>query len=56
MSLQVKLLRALQQGEIQRVGADKLLRVNVRLIAATNRDLEQEVAGRPFPQRSLPSS
>jgi anaerobic nitric oxide reductase transcription regulator len=44
LSLQAKLLRALQQGEIQRVGADKLLRVNVRLIAATNRDLEQEVA------------
>ena len=43
LSLQAKLLRALQQGEIQRVGADKLLRVNVRLIAATNRDLEQEV-------------
>jgi len=44
LSLQAKLLRALQQGEIQRVGADKLLRVNVRLIAATNRDLKQEVA------------
>lgn len=44
LSLQAKLLSALQQGEIQRVGADKLLRVNVRLIAATNRDLEQEVA------------
>ncbi len=44
LSLQAKLLRALQQGEIQRVGSDKLLRVNVRLIAATNRDLEQEVA------------
>lgn len=44
LSLQAKLLRALQQGEIQRVGSDKLFRVNVRLIAATNRDLEQEVA------------
>lgn len=44
LNLQAKLLRALQQGEIQRVGSDKLLRVNVRLIAATNRDLEQEVA------------
>lgn len=43
LNLQAKLLRALQQGEIQRVGSDKLLRVNVRLIAATNRDLEQEV-------------
>ena len=44
LALQAKLLRALQQGEIQRVGADKPLRVNVRLIAATNRDLELEVA------------
>ena len=44
LSLQATLLRALQQGEIQRVGADKLLPVNVRLIAHTNRDLEQEVA------------
>lgn len=46
--LQAKLLRALQQGEIQRVGADKVLRVNVRLIAATNRDLEAEVAAGRF--------
>ena len=47
LSLQAKLLRALQQGEIQRVGADEVVRVNVRVIAATNRDLLQEVeAGR----------
>jgi anaerobic nitric oxide reductase transcription regulator len=44
MSIQPKLLRALQSGEIQRVGSDKLLRVNVRIIAATNRDLPGEVA------------
>ena len=43
LSLQAKLLRALQQGEIQRVGADETIRVNVRIIAATNRDLQQEV-------------
>ena len=36
-------LRAIQQGEIQRVGSDKPLRADVRLVAATNRDLEKEV-------------
>ncbi|MBS1155780.1 MAG: transcriptional regulator, NifA subfamily, Fis Family [Proteobacteria bacterium] len=47
LNLQAKLLRALQQGEIQRVGADEIIRVNVRIIAATNRDLLREVeAGR----------
>jgi len=47
LNLQAKLLRALQQGEIQRVGADEIVRVDVRIIAATNRDLRQEVeAGR----------
>ena len=47
LSLQAKLLRALQQGEIQRIGADGIIRVDVRIIAATNRDLAREVeAGR----------
>jgi len=43
LSIQAKLLRALQTGEIQRVGSDKHVQVDVRVIAATNRDLQQEV-------------
>lgn len=44
LNTQAKLLRALQEGEIQRVGADKNIYVDVRIIAATNRDLSEEVA------------
>ncbi|PKH88086.1 nitric oxide reductase transcriptional regulator NorR [Colwellia sp. Bg11-28] len=44
LNLQAKLLRAIQEGEIQRVGADKNFYVDVRIIAATNRDLSKEVA------------
>nr|WP_318381715.1 nif-specific transcriptional activator NifA [uncultured Enterobacter sp.] len=42
-SFQAKLLRILQEGEMERVGGDETLRVNVRIIAATNRNLEDEV-------------
>jgi len=46
-AFQVKLLRALQQGEIRRVGSNHTQRVDVRVIAASNRDVEAEVeAGR----------
>lgn len=43
LALQAKLLRVLQYGDIQRVGDDSSLRVDVRVLAATNRDLRQEV-------------
>lgn len=47
LSFQVKLLRVLQQGEIRRVGSNQTQKVNVRVIAASNRDVESEVkAGR----------
>lgn len=41
---QVKLLRVLQEKEIERLGGNKTLKVNVRIVAATNRSLEKEVA------------
>ncbi|MGB2078930.1 MAG: nitric oxide reductase transcriptional regulator NorR [Vibrio sp.] len=46
--IQAKLLRVIQQGEVQRVGADQNKHIDVRIIAATNRDLEQEVAAGRF--------
>ena len=43
MDLQAKLLRVLESGECQRVGASETFRVDVRVVAATNRQLEQEI-------------
>jgi formate hydrogenlyase transcriptional activator len=65
IELQAKLLRVLQEGEFERVGSSKTLKVNVRVIAATNRNLENEIReGRfredlyyrlnVFPLQSLP--
>jgi anaerobic nitric oxide reductase transcription regulator len=48
LTVQPKLLRALQEGEIQRVGADRPIQVNVRLLTSTNRDLAAEVAAGRF--------
>jgi two-component system response regulator AtoC len=47
---QVKLLRALQQGEIRRVGSNRTQKIDVRVIAATNRDIEEEVKEGRFRQ------
>jgi len=43
LSIQPKLLRAIQEGEIQRVGSDKIIHADVRLLVATNRNLQVEV-------------
>jgi DNA-binding NtrC family response regulator len=43
LSAQAKVLRALQEGKITRVGGDKEIKVNVRVIAATNKDLQKEI-------------
>ncbi|MEY2427374.1 MAG: hydrogenase-4 transcriptional activator [Verrucomicrobiota bacterium] len=47
-AMQSKLLRVLQEQEIERVGEIRTRKVNVRVIAATNRDLKQEVEGKRF--------
>jgi DNA-binding NtrC family response regulator len=47
-SAQAKVLRALQEGRITRVGGDKDIKVDVRVLAATNKDLKEEIAGGSF--------
>ena len=48
LAAQTKVLRALQENEITRVGSDKTIRVNVRVLAATNKNLKDEIAKGTF--------
>lgn len=48
LSAQAKVLRALQENKISRVGSDKDIKVNVRVLAATNKDLKKEIADGNF--------
>jgi len=48
LSVQAKLLRAIQEGEVQRLGSNELRQVDVRIVAATNRRLEDEVSAGRF--------
>ncbi|MBA5630585.1 sigma-54-dependent transcriptional regulator [Moheibacter lacus] len=48
LSAQAKVLRALQEGKISRVGADREIKVDVRVLAATNKDLRKEIAEGKF--------
>jgi DNA-binding NtrC family response regulator len=48
LSAQAKVLRALQENKISRVGSDKDIKVNVRVVAATNKDLKKEIAEGKF--------
>ena len=53
LELQSKLLRVLEEGNFERLGSTKTLHVNVRIIAATNRDIDQEVKDGRFRKRPL---
>ena len=48
VTLQAKLLRAIQEGEVERVGGTRAVKVDIRVIAASNRDLTQAIAARTF--------
>jgi len=48
LALQAKLLRVLQEGEIERIGGSQNIKINVRILAATHRDLEKEVESGRF--------
>ena len=53
LEMQVKLLRVLEQREFMRVGGSETIKVDIRVVAATNSDLETAVEQRPIPQRPL---
>ncbi len=48
LQVQVKLLRAIQFGEIQRIGSSSVIKVNVRILSATHRNIEEMIAGKLF--------
>ncbi len=48
LSAQAKVLRALQESKVQRVGSDKDIKVNVRVVAATNKNLKKEIENKKF--------
>ena len=48
MATQIKLLRVLESGEITRVGSNEPIKVNVRILSATNRNLEEAIAAGTF--------
>ena len=50
LSAQAKLLRVLQEGVVTRIGGSKSIQVDVRVLAATNKDLEGEIAEQPLPR------
>ena len=50
LNMQAKLLRVLEEGEVERIGGDKPIKVNVRVVVATHRDLERRVREEKFRQ------
>jgi transcriptional regulator with GAF, ATPase, and Fis domain len=56
LATQVKLLRFLQEREFERVGGNETLKVDVRILAATNVDLEERVRAGPFARTSTTAS
>ena len=50
LNMQAKLLRVLEEGEVERIGGDKAIPINVRVVVATHRDLEARVREETFRQ------